>query len=173
MVISLQFLYPRPKVGYRGCRDDHVAFLQNLASSLLLLGDSHYRRLAVSGGVVVGLTRRLLVSAVVSYNGEDGALKDLVHAAHLLAAALHVLSSHFLCDGHSLLRGDGCETLCLEHVDTCSLVAQIRLEANEDERGVGAKMEDFGVPLLLWLVKLAVCHKQWSQAETYLVQNVL
>lgn len=121
--ISLQCLYPRPKVGRGGC-GDHVAALQNLASSLLLLGDSHYRRLTICGSVV-GLIRRLLVSAVIGYNSEDSALKDLVHAAHLLAAAFHVLSAHFLCDGHSLLRGDGCEALRLEHVDTCSLVAQI------------------------------------------------
>lgn len=42
---------------------------------------------------------RLDVPAVVGDDGEDGALEDLVDAAHLLAAALHVLGAHLLGDG--------------------------------------------------------------------------
>lgn len=85
--------------------------------------------------------------AVVGHHRQDGALKDLLDALHLLAAALHVLRTHLLGHGQPLLRGDGREALCLEHVDARLPVAQVRLEADEDEGRVGAEVQDFGVPL--------------------------
>jgi hypothetical protein len=39
------------------------------------------------------------------------------------------------------------EALGLQHVDACLFVAQVGLEADEDEGCVGAKVEDLGVPL--------------------------
>lgn len=121
--------------------------LEKLALSLLLLALDGRQGLAVGVGGLGGGSGRLDVPAVVGDNGEDGALKDLVDAEHLLAAALHVLGVHLLRDGQPLLRRDGREPLRLEHVDACPLVAEVGLETDEDEGRVGAEVKDFGVPL--------------------------
>lgn len=121
--------------------------LEKLALSLLLLGLEGRQGFTLGVGSLGSGGGRLDVSAVVGDNGEDGALKDLVDAEHLLAAALHVLGVHLLGDGAPLLRGDGRQALRLEHVDARSLVTQVRFEADEDERRVWAKVENFGVPL--------------------------
>lgn len=68
--------------------------------------------------------------AVVGDDGQQRALKDVLDARHLLAAALHVLRAHLLGDGEALLRRDGCEALRLEHVDAGALVAQVGFEAD-------------------------------------------
>lgn len=96
-----------------------------------------------SGGSSLGLEHLTIVG---DYR-QDGAFKDLLDALHLLAAALHVLRAHLLGNGEALLRSHGRETLRLEHVDTRLLVAQVRLEADEDQWGVRAEMQNFGVPL--------------------------
>lgn len=121
------------------------------APSLLLLDDGDgYAGVAVGDAVpsatpVGGL---LLESfPVVGHDGEDGPLKDLFDTRHLFAATLHVLGVHLLGNGEALLCCDGGETLRLEHVDARLLVAQVGFEADEDERCVGAKVKDFGVPL--------------------------
>jgi hypothetical protein len=46
-----------------------------------------------------------------------------------------------------LLRGDGGEALGFEEVDARSLAAEVGFQADEDERGGGAEMEDFWIPL--------------------------
>lgn len=97
--------------------------------------------LATAGGLC------LKISAVVGDNGQQRLLKDLVDALHLLAAALHVLGAHLLGNGEALLGSHGRQTLRLEHVDARLLEAQIGLEADEDQRRVGAEMQDLGVPL--------------------------
>lgn len=111
-----------------------------------------------AGDVRAGTAKRYAVCAsvchlrlegfpVVGDDGQDGPLKDLLDALHLLTAALHILRAHLLRDGQALLRRYRREALRLEHVDARLLVAQIRLEADEDERCVWAEVEDFGVPL--------------------------
>lgn len=77
-----------------------------------------------AGGSSLGLEHL----AVVGHYGQDGALKDLLDALHLLAAALHVLGAHLLGDCQPLVRCHRCETLRLEHVDAGLLVAQVGLE---------------------------------------------
>lgn len=121
------------------------------APSLLLLDDGDRRAAVAIGHGVPSATPvgGLLLESfpVVGHDGEDGALKDLLDTRHLFAAALHVLGVHLLGNGEALLRRDGGEPLCLEHVDARLLVAQVGFEADEDERCVGAKVKDFGVPL--------------------------
>lgn len=43
--------------------------------------------------------------------------------------------------------GDGCKTLGLEQFDAGALVAEIRLESDEDDWRCRAEVEDFGIPL--------------------------
>ena len=117
--------------------------------SLLLLrnldaGDS----VAICGTVgCSGSLLHLEILAVIGHNCQEGTLEDLLNALHLLAAALHVLCSHLLRNSQALLSGDRSEALRLEHVDACLLVTQVRLQAHQDERGVWAKVEHFGIPL--------------------------
>lgn len=66
---------------------------------------------------------------------------------HLLAAALDVAGAHPVGDGLPLLGGDRCEALCLEEFNACALVAEIRFQANQDNGGCGAKVQNLGVPL--------------------------
>ena len=87
------------------------------------------------------------VPPVARHDDLDCLLEDLVDAAHFFAAALHVSCAHLLGDGHALLLGDGGEALGLEEVDAGALGAEVGLETDEHEGGVGAEMEDFGVPL--------------------------
>jgi hypothetical protein len=79
----------------------------------------------------------------------DGLLEDLIYASHLLATAFHVERAHLFGDLLALLLRDGSEALGLEEVDAGSLCAEVRFEAYEDERRVGAEVEDFRVPLLI------------------------
>lgn len=116
--------------------------LQKSAIPLLLLHDHPSRRTAALRSL-----RR--VPPVAGDDDLDSLLEDFVDAAHLLAAALHVAGAHLLGDGSALLLRDGGEALGLEEVDAGALGAQVGLETDEDEGGVGAEMEDFGVPLRL------------------------
>lgn len=77
----------------------------------------------------------------------DGGFKDLMDTGHLFATAFHVEGTHLLSDSLALMMCDGGETLSSEEVDAGTLVAQVGLEAKEDDGGGGAEMEDFGVPL--------------------------
>lgn len=56
----------------------------------------------------------LQVALIVGYDDVDSVLKDLVHSAHLFAAAFHVECVHLLRHSLSLLRGDGGEPLSFE-----------------------------------------------------------
>lgn len=88
-----------------------------------------------------------LVFPIIGDDRQDGLFKDLVYTSHLLAAALYVLGAHLAGNGAALLLGHGREALCLEHVDARFLEAEIGLEAHENQRSVGAEVEDFGIPL--------------------------
>lgn len=77
----------------------------------------------------------------------DGRLEDVVDALHLFAAALHVHGAHALRDGLALLGSDGGKTLSFQEVDAGPFRAEVGFEPDEDERGRGAEVEDFGVPL--------------------------
>ena len=70
-----------------------------------------------------------------------------MHAIHFFAAAFDVCCAHLLCDTLALFRGDGRETLGFEEVDAGAFGAEVGFEADEDEGGGGAKVEDFGIPL--------------------------
>lgn len=81
-------------------------------------------------------TRRFATVAVIRWLGDvaffldcndgiDSLGKDLVHATHLLATALHVGCAHPLGHGTALFRRDGSQALCLEELNACSLVAEI------------------------------------------------
>lgn len=130
--------------------------LQELATPLLLTNSADAGNVKVVGDAATAATavRRCVAAAlcfqippVVGDDCDDGLLKDLVDTLHLLAAALHVLGVHLRSDGHALLAGDGGEALGLEHVDAGFLKAQVGLEADENQGGVGAEVKDFGVPL--------------------------
>ncbi len=77
----------------------------------------------------------------------DGKFEDVVDALHLFAAALDVGCAHTVGYGLALGRGDGSEALGLEEVYAGSFCSEVGFETNEDERGCGAEVEDFGVPL--------------------------
>ena len=91
-----------------------------------------------------------MIALVVCHNGIDSFEEDFVNAGHLLAATLHVTCSHFLSDRHSLLCCDRGQALRFEKVDACAFRSKVRFETDEDERSVGAEMEDFGVPLWMY-----------------------
>lgn len=65
------------------------------------------------------------VSPVVGDDRENGVFENLVHAKHLLAAALHVLGVHLIGNGETLFGGDWGEPLRFEHLDARFLVAQV------------------------------------------------
>lgn len=121
--------------------------LENLAAPLLLLGaETRHRDVRAARPLSLG-SLSLEVLAIISYDGEDGPLKDLLHADPLLAAAFHILGTHLLGHGHALVRGDRSKALGLEHLDAGLLVAKVRLEAYKDERCVGTKVQNLRVPL--------------------------
>ena len=69
----------------------------------------------------------------------------------------------------SLLLRHRRETLGLEKVDACLLLAEIRFETNKNERGRWAEMEDLGIPLSCQ-VSLKASHQQLERL--YLVHNI-
>lgn len=100
--------------------------------------------------------------------GVDGCVEDLLYAAHLLGGALHVHSAHLLSNGFALLLSDWCQTLCLEKLDTGSLVTEIGFEATEDDWSRGAEMENLRVPLRY------VSYGYSARVRcTYLIKNIL
>lgn len=103
-----------------------VGALEEITLSLLPLKASYCRSLCpsiASGHCQCG--RCLHVPPIVGHNSQDGPFKDLVDAPHFLTAAFHILGSHLLGNGHSLLCGDGREALGLQHVDTRFFVPEI------------------------------------------------
>ena len=70
-----------------------------------------------------------------------------MHALHLLARALHIDGAHLPRDIPPLFLGDRCQALGLEEIDTGAFVAEVGFQADEDEGGGRAEVEDFGVPL--------------------------
>jgi hypothetical protein len=112
--------------------------LQELAATLLLFASSSNAGRRYS-------TRLLLLQTDSHIDSE---LKHVLHADHVLAAALRVYGPHSLGDATALLFGDGGETLGLEELDAVALGAEIGFEAHEDDGGCGAEVEDFGVPLV-------------------------
>lgn len=114
--------------------------LENLATPLLTLnGDAANVAARARRGTSRGHLS-LEIPAVVGDNGHYGLFENLVDAAHLFAAALHVLGAHLLAYGETLLRRHGGQALGLEHVDARLLVSQVRLETDEDKRRVGAEV---------------------------------
>lgn len=129
---------------------------KNLAPPPLLNGHKRYRatgpldgptRAGRSARPGVGGSLCFEVFPVVGDDGQDGLLEDLLDARHLLATALHVGGAHLARHREALFCCDGCEALGLEHVDAGLLVAQVGLEADEDEGRVRTEVQDFGVPL--------------------------
>jgi hypothetical protein len=89
----------------------------------------------------------LLVTSIIGDNGIDCHIEDIVHAAHLLAAALHVSCSHLLCYSHSLLLSHRGQSLGFEEVNAGTFRSEICFETDENERSVRAEVKDLGVPL--------------------------
>ena len=86
----------------------------------------------------------------------DGQLEDVVDALHLFTTALHVHGAHAFRHGLALFRRDGSETLRFQEVDAGSFRAEIGFEPDEDQRGGGAEVEHFRVPLWkgsVWYVR--------------------
>jgi hypothetical protein len=77
----------------------------------------------------------------------DGEFEDFVYAGHFFAAAFHVLGAHAFRYCCALLGGYGGETLGLEEVNAGAFCSEVRLETDEDERGLWAEMKDLGIPL--------------------------
>lgn len=128
---------------------DQPAFLQDntilLLAFLRLASKSHRRRRRHPL-----VTLPLFALDLLSDRGVDRKLKDFVDAFSLFAAAFDIHGAHSSCDGLALFGCHGCQALDFEEVDAGAVVAQVGFEANEDERGCGAEMEDFGIPL--WMV---------------------
>ncbi len=108
-----------------GEKEEEECQLKDLAGALidLLAGpDSTSRRFAA-----VSIIRWLGHVALLFNldNGVNGLGKDLIHTAHLLTTALHIDGAHALCHALALFRRAGSQTLCLQELDACSLVAQI------------------------------------------------
>lgn len=77
----------------------------------------------------------------------DSQLEHAIHALHLFAAALDVGRTHSVCNCLALGGGYGSQALGFEEVDAGALVAEVGLQANEDQGGRWAEVEDFRVPL--------------------------
>ena len=102
----------------------------------------------VPSGEATTAGRRSWVQAFsLGDNSVDSSFEDLVDTGHLFTAAFHVEGAHLPGDTLALGVGDGSESLGLEEIDAGALVAQVGLETKEDDRGGGAEMEDFGIPL--------------------------
>ena len=73
--------------------------------------------------------------------------ENLVHAAHLLAATLDVYRTHLPGDALPLLLRHGREALGFEEFYARAFVAEVGFQADKYQRGGGAEVEDFGIPL--------------------------
>lgn len=69
--------------------------------------------------------------------------------SHLFTAALHVKGTHLLGDSLALVGCDRSESLSFEEIDAGAFVAQVGLEAKEDNGSGRAEMKNFRVPLSL------------------------
>ena len=93
------------------------------------------------------MTLPLFALNLLSHRGVDRKLEDFVDSLGFFAAAFDIHSAHSSGDGLALFGCHGCQALGFEEVDAGALGAQVGFEANEDERGCGAEMENFGIPL--------------------------
>jgi hypothetical protein len=108
-------------------------------STLSLLRFLDFGSLAGDGSLV-----RLVLSSDSSI---DRLLKHLMHTLALLGTAFNVRSAHALSDLLALLGRHGSQALGAQQFDAGALVAEVGLAADQHERGLGAEVEDFGVPL--------------------------
>ena len=74
-------------------------------------------------------------------------VEDLIDALHLLTTTFHVGGAHLYCNSFALLWGDGSQALSFEQIDAGLLVAEVRLEAAEDDWSCRAEVKHFRVPL--------------------------
>jgi hypothetical protein len=102
----------------------------------------------VSSGETTTAGRRSWVQAFsLGDDSVNGDLEDLVDTSHLFTTAFHVEGAHLLGNSLTLMVCDGSKSLSSEEVDAGALVAQVGLEAEEDDGSGWAEMEDFGIPL--------------------------
>jgi hypothetical protein len=135
IIVCLRIPYPMQKIGRQS---------KNPASRLFDLLASH----TATGRATSTRVAFPPLDVVFATDGRvDGQLEDVVDALHLLAAALDVHGAHPFRDGLALFRRNGSETLSLEEVDAGPFRAEVGFEPDEDQRGRGAEVEDFGVPL--------------------------
>lgn len=111
---------------------------------LLGLSESH-----ISGSVVeLLISLSLLLCLDLSSNCcIHRQFEKLVNARHLFATAFNVHGAHLFRDILALLWCYWRQTLGLEKIDTCALGAEVRLEADENERSGWAEVENLRVPL--------------------------
>lgn len=74
-------------------------------------------------------------------------IKYFAYAIARLRATLRVLGADFFCDGCTLLRGNGGETLGGKHARGLGVLAEIDFCTDEDEGCTVAEVGDFGIPL--------------------------
>lgn len=88
------------------------------------------------------------VFLLLANSHDDGFVKDLLNADAFLGTALHVHSTHLGGDGATLFRCHWSKALRLQQINACLLMAEVRLQAAQDDRRRRAKMEHFRIPLV-------------------------
>ena len=106
-----------------GEKEEEECRLKDLAGTLLdlLAGPD-----STSGRFATAAIIRWLGHVALLFNLDNGFNshgKDLVYTAHLLTAALRIDGTHALGHALTLFRCDGSQTLRLQELDACSLVA--------------------------------------------------
>ena len=123
------------------------------------------------------VTLPLFAFDLLSHSGVDCKLENFVDSFGLFTAALDVHGAHSSGDGLALFGRHGCQALGFEQVDAGAIVAQVGFQANEDERGCGAEMENFGIPLHIVIRIILEWHvgdvKRFRWEAAYLVHDVL
>lgn len=86
----------------------------------------------------IGLS--LLVTSIICNYCTDCFVEYLVDTGHLLAAAFHIAGPHLPRNCHALLLGDRSKALGLKKIDAGSFCSKVGLQADENERGIRAKV---------------------------------
>ena len=168
-------------------RSEEERILQDFASTLLDFLASHHqpassvsrrRRFARAAAVTTCISTFAdsVGPSLFFFRGHhdiDGILEYLVHATHLLAAALNIGSTHAVSNCSTLFRCYRGQSLGLEEFNARPLRTQVRLEPNEDDWRGGTEVKNLGVPLSDNVRSLA--RRMWGVRckDAYLIHNIL